>query len=230
VAEQNGGVSLAVSCPRCGASLLPPSLTHSDWRCDECGPVIPLHVVRHPSSETVAAVCDRLSVSDSRIPLWCPWPLPTSWTITGLAWVGDERSTPVASVLVLSGPVPIGDGPADVAFVAEEPAVGLGMSLAGVTGTDPGRYVQDAARSAPPHAKVRASGHPAPLWAVATRGDRSAYVGEAMGLWLCVVTWPAAGGYLLAEALSLHDLTESRPTELVFGAPSFRLSRRTPPG
>jgi len=48
-------------------------------------------------------------------------------------------------------------------------------------------------------------------------------VGEAKGMWLYAVTWPASAGYLLAEDILLHDLTDSIPTELVFGAPSRRL-------
>jgi hypothetical protein len=50
--------------------------------------------------------------------------------------------------------------------------------------------------------------------------DRSAYVGEAKGVWLYAITWPASAGYLLAEDLVLHDLAEWMPGELVFGAPS----------
>ena len=42
--------------------------------------------------------------------------------------------------------------------------------------------------------------------------DRCAYVGEAMGVWLYVVTWPAAAGYLLEEGLDLHDLADDVPT------------------
>jgi hypothetical protein len=42
-------------------------------------------------------------------------------------------------------------------------------------------------------------------------------------MWLYVITWPAQAGYLLAEEILLHDLTESIPSELVFGAPTRRL-------
>jgi hypothetical protein len=49
------------------------------------------------------------------------------------------------------------------------------------------------------------------------------YVGEARALWLYVIAWPAAAGYLLAEGINLHDLAESVPSELVYGADSGRL-------
>ena len=79
-----------------------------------------------------------------------------------------------------------------------------------------------------PHAKVKAAGHPTPLWAVSSADDRSAYVGEARGCWLFAITWPAQAGYLLAEDIQLHDLAESVPSELVFGAPSARLRPALP--
>ncbi len=144
--------------------------------------------------------------------------------VTGAAWVGDDRTGPRASALALSGPAPLVGGPADLVLVAEEPGVGLGMHLAGASGPDPGPELREKIESTPPHAKVKAVGHPTPLWAVAADGDRSAYVGEARALWLYVVTWPAAAGYLLAESIELRDLVEARPSELVFGAPSLRLS------
>jgi hypothetical protein len=38
-----------------------------------------------------------------------------------------------------------------------------------------------------------------------------------------VIIWPATAGYLLAEEIILRDLVDYLPTELVFGAPSWRL-------
>jgi hypothetical protein len=64
------------------------------------------------------------------------------------------------------------------------------------------------------------------LWAVPSGVDRSVYVGEARAMWLYVIAWPAAAGYLLADGIELHDLAEAQPSELVFGAPSRRLYRR----
>jgi len=193
---------------------------HSDWRCDECGSVLPLHVVPHISAEILAAARERILASDTPVPLWCPWPLLTGWTVTGVAWAGDDRSGPRATAVALSGPAPLADGPADIVFVAEEPGIGLGNRLAGIPGHDPGSYLRDALETTAAHAKVKAAGHPTPLWAVKSLEDRSAYVGEAKGMWLYAIAWPAAAGYVLAEQILLHDLTESLPSELVFGAPS----------
>jgi hypothetical protein len=45
-------------------------------------------------------------------------------------------------------------------------------------------------------------------------------VGEAEGLWLWAVLWPADAGYLFAEDVNLHDLREAAPGPLIFGVPS----------
>jgi hypothetical protein len=224
------GVSLAMSCPRCGGEVRPPSLMHADWRCDRCGTVDPLRVAESISAEIMSALGDRIRGFDRQVPLWCPWPLLPHWTVTGVAWAGDDRSGPRATAVALSGPAPLADGPADVVFVAEEPGVGLGSSLAGIVGPDPGAALQDTVETCVADAKVKAAGHPTPLWAIHSPEDRSAYVGEAKGMWLYAVTWPANAGYLLAEEILLHDLAEALPAELVFGAPSRRLRPPPPEG
>jgi hypothetical protein len=195
----------------------------TDWQCDRCGAVEPLHVAEHISLEILASVQARVGAGDKPVPLWCPNPLPPRWTVTGVAWAGDERTGPRATAVALSAPAPVADGPADVVFVAEEPGVGLGASLAGISGPDPGSALGAAVRSSPADAKVKAAGHPTPLWAVQSLEDRSAYVGEAKGMWLYAVAWPATAGYLLAEEIQLVDLGDTPTTELVFGAPSRRL-------
>jgi hypothetical protein len=48
-------------------------------------------------------------------------------------------------------------------------------------------------------------------------------VGEANGVWLVGIAWPASAGYLLADELVLSDLVDWLPPELVYGAPSARL-------
>jgi hypothetical protein len=191
----------------------------SDWRCDFCGPVLPMHVARHIGPEILAAAVEH-ATSGSTVPLWCPWPLPTGWMVTGVGWAGDDRVGIRATALACSGPAPVNGGPADLLLVAEEPGIGLGNRYAGLSGQDPGPYLQAPLASTAAHAKVRADGWPIPLWAVGDRADRSAYVGEAKGVWLYAVTWPANAGYLLAEDVALQDLTEWLPAELVFGAPS----------
>jgi hypothetical protein len=109
-------------------------------------------------------------------------------------------------------------------LIAEEPGVGLGPRFAGIAGPDPGPLLaramggRDGEHSA--HAKIKVDGHPTPLWSVHSPEDRSAYVGEARGMWLYAIAWPASAGYLLAEDVVLHDLCEWLPPELVYGAPS----------
>ena len=109
----------------------------------------------------------------------------------------------------------------ELVLVAEEPGLGLGNRFAGLSGPDPGPYLEAALETTAAHAKVRAGGWPIPLWSVGTPVvDRSAYVGEARGVWLYAIAWPASAGYLFAEDLVLHDLAEWMPGELMFGAPS----------
>jgi hypothetical protein len=203
-----------VSCPRCGGSIRPPDLTRSTWRCDSCGTVPPLNVADHVGAEIVGSAAAR--AASFGFPVWCPWPMPPGWTVTGIGWVGDDRSGVSATVLACTGPANLIDGPADVLFIAEEPAIGLGVRFAGLPGPDPGPLSETTAA----HAKVKVAGHPTPMWALAAPDDRSAYVGEAYGHWLWAITWPAPAGYLLAEDLSLHDLADWIPGGLVYGAVS----------
>jgi hypothetical protein len=90
-------------------------------------------------------------------------------------------------------------------------------------GADPGAALREAVQHTAPHAKVRAGGHPTPLWAVPAGPGRSMYVGEARAMWLYAVAWPPPAGYLLADGIVLHDLVDSLPSELVYGADSGRL-------
>jgi hypothetical protein len=182
------------------------------------------------SAEVLATVRGHAVSGDRHVPMWCPWPLLPNWTVTGVAWAGDERTGPRATAVALSGPAPLADGPADMVLVAEEPGVGLGTHLAGIVGPDPGLGFPDAVVTSHADAKVKAASHPTPLWAIGSPDDRSAYVGEAKGLWLYAVTWPASAGYLLAEDILLHDLADAIPAELVFGAPSRRLRPNTGEG
>jgi len=194
---------------------------HSDWRCDVDGVVLPLHVAKHIDASIVEAVRSRvLTGSERPVPLWCPWPMPAGWTVSGVGWAGDERHGARATVVACSGPGPVEYGPADLLLIAEEPGVGLGARFAGIQGPDPGERLAVEMDGAAPHARVRTGGHPTSLWVVDSPDDRSAYVGEACGMWLYVVTWPSAAGFVLAEDLLLHDLGESVPSQLRFGAPS----------
>ncbi|MEU4158474.1 DUF6758 family protein [Actinoplanes sp. NPDC026670] len=223
-------MGVTVSCPRCAAQVRKPDLMHSSWRCDNCGDVPPFHVAEHISAEIVGTVLRESASSAERMPLWCPWPLPSGWMVTGAGWSGDDRFGVRATVLACSGPEPLGGGPADLILIAEQPGVGLGTRFAGIPGLDPGHLLSEALADrgshAGPHAKIKAAGHPTPLWCVKSPEDRSAYVSEAKGMWLYAVAWPASAGYLLAEHVVLHDLSEGVPPELVFGAPSPYLHGR----
>lgn len=200
-------------CPRCGGPVRPPDPTHSEWRCDGHGAVPPLHVPQHVDDDVIDEVRALAAV-----PLWCPWPPPPSWLVTGVGWAGDHRTGGLATILACSGPAPLGEGPADVILVAEEPGVGLGCWFAGLDGPDAGAALLAEASRDVAHAKIIAAGHPTPLWSVPARDDRCVYVGEAKGLWLYAVAHPATAGYVLAEHVVLHDLTDFRPAELMYGA------------
>jgi hypothetical protein len=139
--------------------------------------------------------------------------------VTGIGWVGDDHDGIRGTVVACSGPAPLHGGPADLLLVAEEPGIGLGTRLAGIPGADPGPFLEDGLCGTP-HAKVRAAGWPMPLWTVKSSADRCAYVGEAKGCWLYLVAWPASAGYLFAEDLTLVDLVDVMPGQLVYGAPS----------
>lgn len=197
---------------------------HTEWRCDGCGPVVPVHLPRRINAEVMASAVAEMARRGGTVPLWCPWPLPYGWTVTGVGWVADERSGVRAGVLAGGGPSPVTGGPADLLLVAETPGVGLASRYAGLGEPDPGRLLTEQMAAHPPPAKVRADGHPAPLWPLPSSEDRSAYAGEARGMWLVVVLWPAVAGYLLAEDLVLCDLTDRLPPDLVYGAPSTRLA------
>lgn len=219
--------------------MRPPDLMHTEWRCDDCGPVPPLHVAGHVNGDIVESAVVEIASAQAQhkrpaAPLWCPWPLLPGWTMTGVAWAGDDRTGVHATAVACSGPAPLGGGPADIVLVAEEPCVGLGTRFAGIAGPDPGPLLAAAmvgtgrptADSTAAHAKIKVRGHPTPLWSVKSPADRSAYVGEARGMWLYAITWPASAGYLLAEHVVLHDLSEWLPPELVYGAPSPYLHGR----
>lgn len=204
-------MTAAPRCPRCDGSLRPPNLMSSDWRCDLHGAVYPYYVAQAVGHEAVEHVKRKAA-----IPLWTPLPLLPGWMVTGVGHAGDERSGGRATALACSGPAPLG-GVADLVLVAEEMGVGLGARYAGVAAPDPGAEFS----LAPPAAKVRVAGHPTPLWSLPLDDDsRCAYVGEAGGLWLWAVLWPADAGYVFIEHVELHDLREDPPGELIFGAPS----------
>ncbi len=190
----------------------------SAWRCGLHGDIDPLRPARRPSPEALAGL-----VKSARVPVWVPWPLPYGWLVTGFAGAGDERTGVRGTAVALSGPNPIG-GPADLIVIAEEPGVGLGAGLAGLSGPDPGAEFA----SGPSHASVRASGHDAPLWLVEDPGvpadSCAVFAGEVAGGWVWLVLWPDSAGLMLVESLALLDLRDTAgPLGLPFGAQTTRL-------
>ncbi len=201
------------ACPRCLGPLHPPDLWSSQWRCDNHGDVLPYHV----SVSSRRRVLTTL-ISSTAVPLWVPWPMPVNWYASGVAWAGDDRTGARAVAFAASGPSPVG-GPADLVMVAEAPGVGLGARLAGLDGLDP-EHIGDIAES-----KVEAAGHPTALWPLACPADRAAVVGEARGVWLWVVLWPANAAFLLLERIVIRDLRDEPGIVdlLAFGAHSAHL-------
>jgi hypothetical protein len=202
------------TCPRCGSPVTAPGLRASAWTCPWHGSVAPLQPVPPLTPQAVVAAARA-----SGVPMWAPWPLPPAWLVTGVRLAGDERGPGRAAAVAVSGPAPLG-GVADLVLVAEEPGVGLGARLAGLSGPDPGPGFDSGA----PSAKVEAAGRPCALWEVAGAADRSAFVGEAAGCWLWAVVWPETAGLVVHDHLEMLDLRDpGHSLDLPFGAPSPRL-------
>ncbi|MCW2523402.1 MAG: hypothetical protein JWO63_1737 [Frankiales bacterium] len=161
------------------------------------------------------------------MPLWLPDPLPRGWSLAGLGAVGDLRSRFRATVTAFAGPAPLG-GDGEWLLVAEEPAIGLGAGYALSSVVDFAGPTEELARAGPP-ARVHALGHPTPLWpAHSRRPDRSAYVGEAEGVWLWLIGFPADAGYAVLENLVLIDARDGLPSDLPRVAPSARMRPAKP--
>jgi hypothetical protein len=201
------------TCPRCAGALRAPGFWSSAWQCERHGQVMPFHLASHPS---LAAL--ELLVTQAKVPVWVARPLPTGWTVSGIGYVGDDRTGARATLVALSGPAPRG-GPADLLFIAEEPGIGLGARFAGLAGPDPG-----VPPDGPPDVKLEAAGHPTALWRTALSEDRCSLVGEAKAVWLWAVLWPENARPVL-DRFVLHDLRDGGhpELELVFGAQTPRL-------
>jgi len=203
------GTSAGPVCPRCGEGLVVRPGSDEAW-CHLHAAVTPLHHSAVLSHDTLSAVC-----VDARVPAWVPDPMPAGWTVTGIAWGGEPGARGI--VVDCAGPAPLG-GSAELVLVAEEPGTGLGAGYAGLPWLDPGELV-----GGPSAAAVQAAGQRAPLWSVPTSDDRWAFVGEAYGVWLWLVAWPATAAWLLAEDLVLLDLRDRVPPDLPLGPPGEHL-------
>jgi hypothetical protein len=184
------------------------------WHCDLHGTVHPVQPLLSPSSTALADV-----IAHSQVPLWLPWPLPNDWRFSGVAYAGDPHTGARATVVAATGPSVFG-GQGDMMLIAEEMGIGIGARFAGIAGPDPGPIFEDTVA----HAKVYAAGRPTPMWSVPDTGDRAVFVGEALGMWLWLVLWPAIDGTLLYQDLVLTDLRDamSEIEQLPLGSLSAR--------
>ncbi|MFC6237471.1 DUF6758 family protein [Longivirga aurantiaca] len=180
-------------CVRCGG---PVGLTVDvpAWHCPTHGEVEPLHAplpAEHYHLRDVA--------SSSAVPVWIPLPLPVGWAVSGVRRTGGTG--PARAVAVSYTGPGLAARTAEMVIVAEEPGVGLGAQYAGIVGTDPGPEITGLPRDT----AVTAGGHPTSLWSLPV-SDRSAYVGEAAGCWLWIITWPVTEWMVVHDGLALHDL------------------------
>ncbi|SNQ49214.1 conserved hypothetical protein [Frankia canadensis] len=207
-------MTTAAACPRCLGPLRPPDLWSNQYRCDDHGEVNPYRAAASSREQALHALA-----TSATVPVWLPEPMPVHWYVSGVGWAGDDRTGPRATALAIAGPSPLG-GPAEVVLVAESPGIGLAARLAGIAGPDP------AALPGAAEAKVEAAGHPTAMWPLAVPPDRAAFVGEARGVWLWLVLWPADAALLLMEHLELRDLrdTPELGDRVFFGAASAHLT------
>jgi hypothetical protein len=212
-------MSAIPTCVHCLGPLREPGLWSSAWQCPDHGDCHPFFDVPMPSAHALDHVREL-----AQVPVWVPEPLPPGWCVSAIGWAGDERTGARATAVACCGPAPLG-GAAELCFVAEEPGVGLAARLAGL----PSALLQ--AGDGPGDAKVTAARHPSPLWALPDANSECvAYAGEARGVWLAGVFWPAVANVLLIENMLLSDLRDLGSGAqdypgLVFGAASGRLSR-----
>ena len=186
------------SCPRCGSRVRAPGLLSATWQCDLHGAIHPLQPVQPPTVKELAE-----TAANSQVPVWMPWPLPTGWEFTGVAYAGDEAGAR-ATAVACAGPNPFG-GVGELLLIAEEMGVGLGARFAGLEGPDPGEIFEQTAA----HAKLYAAGRSTSMWNVPDTGDRAVFLGEAGGLWLWAVLWPHDAAHLMYDDLVLTDLRDA---------------------
>ena len=129
----------------------------------------------------------------------------SGWTVTGVGWVGDERSGVRATADRVQRPGPGRARPGGL----RDRRRGARQSGRDPVRRHPWHRPRPVLRQRHRHDDRARQGPGGRLADPAVDGqvaaDRCAYVGEAMGMWLYVVTWPAAAGYLLEEGLDLHD-------------------------
>lgn len=182
-------------CPRCASAVLPPTLLHHEFRCPQHGEVVGLGPAIPFDPGEAYGLAQR-----SRVPIWFPQPLPTSWFLTGLRSAATPRGDAHAVAVGFSGHG-LSHGPTDVVIVAERPGCGLGAALAGLGEPDPGPdcFAGSAA------ARIRTGHRATGLWSVPAPDDRVAFVGEADGDWLWIIGWPQSAWGTVTDDLRLSD-------------------------
>ena len=109
--------------------------------------------------------------------------------------------------------------PRGLGLAAEEPGVGLGACLAGISGADPGQWFTNK----PADTKVKIGHHWAPVWSLASK-DATVYIGESAGCWLWLLAWPDVAWSVIHDGLRLTDLRSAGPqVDIPAGAVSARL-------
>src|SRR5829696_6326787 len=77
-------MSVAPVCPRCGEQLVVRRGSADHAWCHLHGAVTPLHHTVLVAHDAIVAV-----TADARVPAWVPDPMPSGWSVTGLAWGGE---------------------------------------------------------------------------------------------------------------------------------------------
>ena len=211
-----------VGCPRCPAPVAesPPEV----WTCPEHGEVVPVWRSTGATYDGFAAHLERAG----GFPTYLPWPLGPGWAVTDFAVVAGGGDPARATLTCVSGSSAL-DGPVDVLVISEEPGVGLGARVAGLSDDRTGDRVDPGAElgQGSPLVKVRLGSYPVGLWSVSTSGtggewDRSVLAGEAEGRWLWLVLRPASAILLLRDDWILRDVSGLGPplVELPFASPA----------
>ena len=193
---------------------------NSRWTCEDHGAVDPFQTAPKPGAEALAWLLKL-----TRVPVWLPWPLPPGWFVErdDVRRRRAPRRPGVGRGVQRAGP--LRRGRASCSSSPRSRGSGSGAWFAGLPGPDPGPEVV----THPPGARLEAAGWPTQLWSLPRDPDhpvdRAAWVGEARGLWLWLVTWPETADLLLLDRLCLIDLREDGHTlDLPYGAPSPRLT------
>ena len=202
---------LAPTCPQCPQPVGP---VRDGFACDVHGPVVPLWRAQAWDYDTFAGFLGRAD----GLPAYLPWPLLIDWTVADFGVVGEHGGRPSATVLSVRGPTRL-DGEVELTVVHEQPRVGLGARCARVD-VPP----EDVVAGRPPDIKVRADGHPTPLWMLPEGAgeplEQASFVGADRGRWLWLMVRPASAAMLLRDEWILGDAGGLGPEalDLPFGS------------